>query len=170
MRRKSLSTPSLGITRSKYGRSHSSFRGFQLPLSGSLPMTSGRGLSVSGSIFQLPLSGSHGDYVRHVRYYVTDFQLPLSGSQGPRRPAVSCVSNLSLSTPSLGITECPVCKIDVVAVNDTFNSLSRDHANPSEGKGRDAANLSTPSLGITEPDSGIFRLSAAFCRGTSSHK
>jgi hypothetical protein len=30
--------------------------------------------------------------------------------------------------------------------------------------------LSTPSLGITEPDSGIFRLSAAFCRGTSSHK
>ena len=24
--------------------------------------------------------------------------------------------------------------------------------------------LSTPSLGITEPDSGIFRLSAAFCR------
>ena len=31
-------------------------------------------------------------------------------------------------------------------------------------------NLSTPSFGITEPDSGIFRLSAAFCRGTSSHK
>jgi hypothetical protein len=30
--------------------------------------------------------------------------------------------------------------------------------------------LSTPSLGITEPDSGIFRLSAAFCRGTSSNK
>ena len=29
--------------------------------------------------------------------------------------------------------------------------------------------LSTPSFGITEPDSGIFRLSAAFCRGTSSH-
>jgi hypothetical protein len=30
--------------------------------------------------------------------------------------------------------------------------------------------LSTPSLGITEPDSGIFRLSAAFCRGAPSHK
>jgi hypothetical protein len=33
-----------------------------------------------------------------------------------------------------------------------------------------AAILSTPSLGITEPDSGIFRLSAAFCRGTPSHR
>jgi hypothetical protein len=30
--------------------------------------------------------------------------------------------------------------------------------------------LSTPSLGITEPYSGIFRLSAAFRRGTSSHR
>ena len=30
--------------------------------------------------------------------------------------------------------------------------------------------LSTPSLGITEPDSGIFRLSAAFCSGALSHK
>jgi hypothetical protein len=30
--------------------------------------------------------------------------------------------------------------------------------------------LSTPSLGITEPYSGIFRLSAAFCRGTLSHR
>ena len=34
----------------------------------------------------------------------------------------------------------------------------------------DEEELSTPSLGITEPNSGIFRLSAAFCRGTSSHK
>jgi hypothetical protein len=30
--------------------------------------------------------------------------------------------------------------------------------------------LSTSSLGIAEPDSGIFRLSAAFCRGAPSHK
>jgi hypothetical protein len=30
--------------------------------------------------------------------------------------------------------------------------------------------LSTPSLGITEPDSGIFRLSAAYCRGAPSHR
>ena len=37
-----------------------------------------------------------------------------------------------------------------------------------EGTGQ-TRELSTPSLGITEPDSGIFRLSAAFCRGTSSH-
>jgi hypothetical protein len=54
----------------------------------------------------------------------------------------------------------------------TFNSLSRDH----DVKGRRYEEvaailvLSTPSLGITEPDSGIFRLSAAFCRGTSSHE
>ena len=64
--------------------------------------------------------------------------------------------------------------IAVVAVHDqiAFNSLSRDHrkrtfAKPSIPK---PIELSTPSLGITEPDSGIFRLSAAFCRGTPSHK
>ena len=75
----------------------------------------------------------------------------------------------------------------------TFNSLSRDHK-ADEDRSWDADRaifqlplsrslghvprqidllifvLSTPSLGITEPDSGIFRLSAAFYRGTSSHK
>jgi hypothetical protein len=39
-----------------------------------------------------------------------------------------------------------------------------------EGVRRAVFRLSTPSLGITEPDSGIFRLSAAFCRGALSHK
>ena len=75
----------------------------------------------------------------------------------------------------------------------SFNSLSRDHEVheaqiwmweyarfqlPLSGSqvlelGSDLffnLDLSTPSLGITEPDSGIFRFSAAFCRGTSSHK
>ena len=53
-----------------------------------------------------------------------------------------------------------------------FNSLSRDHV-VSEfigGRSKEEIALSTPSLGITEPDSGIFRLSAAFCRGSPSHK
>ena len=76
----------------------------------------------------------------------------------------------------------------------TFNSLSRDHgyeelylsfrgkpifqlplsgshlSSPSIFSVFLTSTLSTPSLGITEPYSGIFRLSAAFCRGTSSHK
>jgi hypothetical protein len=51
-----------------------------------------------------------------------------------------------------------------------FNSLSRDHLFYEALKVTEEMFLSTPSLGITEPDSGIFRLSAAFCRGTSSHK
>jgi hypothetical protein len=53
----------------------------------------------------------------------------------------------------------------------SFNSLSRDHeeCNRILRKIR-TYKLSTPSLGITEPDSGIFRLSAAFCRGASSHR
>ena len=52
-----------------------------------------------------------------------------------------------------------------------FNSLSRDHViSQSIPEFYVKTKLSTPSLGITEPDSGIFRLSAAFCRGTPSHK
>ena len=78
---------------------------------------------------------------------------------------------------------------------NTFNSLSRDHTGPSTAeqspsipyfqlplsgshhnssdrgaRERRGRSLSTPSLGITEPDSGIFRLSAASCRGAPSHK
>ena len=55
----------------------------------------------------------------------------------------------------------------------TFNSLSRDHGFHLELRQLGQLlhkPLSTPSLGITEPDSGIFRLSAAFCRGAPSHK
>jgi hypothetical protein len=63
-------------------------------------------------------------------------------------------------------------KVKEVGIEEvTFNSLSRDHIfrlvfSMISG----LVGLSTPSLGITEPDSGIFRLSAAFCRGSSSHK
>jgi hypothetical protein len=52
----------------------------------------------------------------------------------------------------------------------TFNSLSRDHVVWPGSVSHIIIDLSTPILGITEPDSGIFRLSAAFCRGTLSHK
>jgi hypothetical protein len=53
-----------------------------------------------------------------------------------------------------------------------FNSLSLDHGITGlwdRMTGLMPSFLSTPSLGITEPDSGIFRLSAAFCRGAPSH-
>ena len=53
-----------------------------------------------------------------------------------------------LSTPSLGITV-DILINSLISGQEVFNSLSRDHC---------------------ESDSGIFRLSAAFCRGTSSHK
>ena len=95
----------------------------------------------------------------------------------------------TLSTPSLGITRLlndgyiketkafnslsrdHVYRYRVLAerFGEAFNSLSRDHFTRSV-HGTLTSELSTPSLGITEPDSGIFRLSAAFCRGTSSHK
>jgi hypothetical protein len=100
-----------------------------------------------------------------------------------------------LSTPSLGITQrkfVSVRRHEIIS----FNSLSRDHGITLRMRRRNirsrsrtfqlplsgsldprsrlvadrAPELSTPSLGITEPDSGIFRLSAAFCRGAPSHK
>jgi hypothetical protein len=98
-----------------------------------------------------------------------------------------------LSTPSLGITQSVIRWVIPSGVQGfqlplsgsrllrtavyqgliyaTFNSLSRDHDPgwPSV-KHLHFEKLSTPSLGITEPDSGIFRLSAAFRRGTPSHR
>ena len=73
-----------------------------------------------------------------------------------------------LSTPSLGITR-DLDFDDLLRVEVVFQlplSGSLKHLTMHGG----ILSLSTPSLGITEPDSGIFRLSAAFCRGTSSHK
>ena len=53
---------------------------------------------------------------------------------------------------------------------NSFNSLSRDHLHGARGSTASlGVQLSTPSLGITEPYSGIFRLSAASRRGTPSH-
>jgi hypothetical protein len=77
------------------------------------------------------------------------------------------------STPSLGI--------DHVRFKETKNSVTMIigfqlplsgslELRPDREADRLPPPLSTPSLGITEPDSGIFRLSAAFCRGTSLHK
>jgi hypothetical protein len=81
------------------------------------------------------------------------------------------LSREALSTPSLGITGVLGVRRGPLLRMRAFNSLSRDHTLGEVGE-RIATliKLSTPSLGITEPDSGIFRLSAAFCRGTSSHK
>ena len=98
------------------------------------------------------------------------FQLPLSGSlyekfrEWPDKIAeVRAFNSLSRDHTKAGRL------IDVVD-HFPFNSLSRDHAPVSPSPFGGDAELSTPSLGITEPDSGIFRLSAAFCRGTPSHK
>jgi hypothetical protein len=78
-----------------------------------------------------------------------------------------------LSTPSLGITGSRFVFATTYLrwLRFTFNSLSRDHTFQTKHVIFTCyLRLSTPSLGITEPDSGIFRLSAAFCRGAPSHK
>ena len=103
---------------------------------------------------------------------------------------------LRLSTPSLGITShravgslrrwaskdfqlplsgSPFAFFQLFFVFLFYNfqlPLSGSHSARLRESGRreEFDDLSTPSLGITEPDSGIFRLSAAFCRGTPSHK
>jgi hypothetical protein len=143
---------------------------FQLPLSGSQALSGASGApSGPSQPFQLPLSGSlavgcqevckggafnslsrdhgAGDTLSGSAIRVI-FQLPLSGSHADGN----------------------VIGAEVVEIV-TFNSLSRDHVSHRHLKSAmSESELSTPSLGITEPDSGIFRLSTAFCRGTSSHK
>jgi hypothetical protein len=75
-----------------------------------------------------------------------------------------------LSTPSLGITLVEGNGFSL-RIDTIFQlPLSGSHGVLQEFRGRRHRELSTPSLGITEPDSGIFRLSAAFCRGAPSHK
>jgi hypothetical protein len=146
------------------------------------------------SLNQSPLSGSLEEGYFRIgtgRFYT--FQLPLSGSRSTR-------SRLwqphRLSTPSLGITAGSFFWLNITGqftfqlplsgsletglrfgeayALRSFNSLSRDHTVRTLDELHIIAVftrlLSTPSLGITEPDSGIFRLSAAFCRGASSHK
>jgi hypothetical protein len=99
------------------------------------------------SFFQLSLGITVSELVAAKRKLIEQsFQLPLSGS--PARMAAGREDE-ELSTPSLGITS-----IQIREMESKFDWVV----------------LSTPSLGITEPDFGIFRLSAAFCRGTSSHK
>jgi hypothetical protein len=72
-----------------------------------------------------------------------------------------------LSTPSLGITtlirgfSTGSGRLSTPSLGITFTAIASNGFPHS---------LSTPSLGITEPDSGIIRLSAAFCRGAPSQK
>ena len=93
------------------------------------------------------LSRDHGAVVVVVVVGAVEvFQLPLSGSPPHEgRAGKNIVPNFQL--PLSGSQYVPILY------------------DPARKK-----KLSTPSLGITEPDSGIFRLSAAFCRGTLSHK
>ena len=102
---------------------------------------------------------------------MANFQLPLSGSLELKEGA-ELRSDLRLSTPSLGITsELIRMAIDRFYREYPFNSLSRDHATLRRKSAMLSKRLAFQlSLGITEPDSGIFQLSAAFCRGTSSHR
>ena len=100
------------------------------------------------------------------------FQLPLSGS--PRADQAASLLPIIITFNSLSRDHRqPIPPGSSLLPVITFNSLSRDHAcraPTGELDDVERARLSTPSLGITEPDSGIFRLSAAFCRGTPSHK
>ena len=103
-----------------------------------------------GAVFQLPLSGSLYLLYRLWRFYETHFQLPLSGSRDVRggytdprffKPfnslsrdhyAIEVIAvrdaDISLSTPSLGITKL-LRGIFRESPSDLtpFNSLSRDH-------------------------------------------
>ena len=99
-----------------------------------------------------------------------NFQLPLSGSHAHAKEEYGWDTVGYLSTPSLGITTHVVQVVDVAGGPNFQLPLSGSPRNPPALSMWSMSLLSTPSLGITEPDSGIFRLSAAFCRGTPSHK
>ena len=106
----------------------------------------GRGASRGPSSLSTPSLGITSRSDEGPHRLSPDFQLPLSGSRST--PVSFARAKRILSTPSLGITFAGL-----------FSRISSR-----------ILPLSTPSLGITEPDSGIFRLSAAFCRGALSHK
>ena len=99
---------------------------------------------------------------------VQNFQLPLSGSPSPSGGFRSFPMS-SLSTPSLGITGIGGFSLGFALALDFQLPLSGSPRRRLGLRVLGLEGLSTPSLWITEPDSGIFRLSAAFCRGTSSH-
>jgi len=127
---------------------------------------------VQPSRFQLPLSGSHVTIETRPRAHKLGAFNSLSrdhkGAMNARFSSDSSVFQLPLS----GSRDHIFCyRGGNVCASQAFNSLSRDHIPPTRKERPDIVfTLSTPSLGITEPDSGIFRLSAAFCRGTPSHK
>ena len=78
-----------------------------------------------------------------------------------------------LSTPSLGITGSQDKVLAIIEDGATSSFQLPLSGSLSDTIGTAAVDvnysLSTPSLGITEPYSGIFRLSAAFRRGAPSH-
>ena len=140
---------------------------FQLPLSGSQERHRVLTSPKPHSCFQLPLSGSLQiiDFLTPI--LTIAFQLPLSGSRVPlqfRRDSGALWAFNSLSRDHvalLHVAEVHVARYFQLPLSGSLESAC--YTTP-------AINLSTPSLGITEPDSGIFRLSAAFCRGAPSHK
>ena len=118
---------------------------FQLPLSGSLYDT---GTTAGAIITFNSLSRDHrAGFPGRAHLTFPIFQLPLSGS---------------LAVP--GIPEANVQVVDFQLPLSGSQILAPFLLKVAKG------DLSTPSLGITEPDSGIFRLSAAFCRGPLSHE
>ena len=140
-----LSTPSLGITLLPRRTARRPRADFQLPLSGSR-WKIGSYSELRGNVSFNSLSRDHGLRERPQEgLEVRIFQLPLSGSRA--RTASTTSSHFCFQLP-----------------------LSGSHSILGESANIAGMELSTPSLGITEPDSGIFRLSAAFCRGASSHK
>ena len=146
-----LSTPSLGIT--AFGRS----------LRGALTT---RRIGTFNS-----LSRDHRHLLDHQSIgLVTDFQLPLSGSRGnPSKSALKAREQATFN--SLSRDHFPSRAELLMEVSKAFQlPLSGSPVIADPARRRRRARLSTPSLGITEPDSGIFRLSAASCRGAPSHK
>ena len=170
---------------------------FQLPLSGSLIDPVVCVVEVVPKVFQLPLSGSL--LSRRPRRRLNPLSTPSLGitlggdvftnlvddvrvnieeafnSLSRDHLFAPCAEQLNflvgLSTPSLGITPYSQTALPSLARLLHFQLPLSGKLNPIRIRSKNPCNiLSTPSLGITEPDSGIFRLSAAFCRGTSSHK
>ena len=105
MRHASLSTPSLGITKALDGKA-----------------------SLQEAGLSTPSLGITLDFaVTHTEPTDLSFQLPLSGSRlGDVKRLELKLEELKLSTPSLGITSRMVADF-LVFLNETFNSLSRDH-------------------------------------------
>jgi hypothetical protein len=122
-----LSTPSLGITAVRGPRSARRIpcSGFQLPLSGSPHVIDVRGVDLDLVHFQLPLSGSLAENEIPAHPTMGHLSTPSLGITIPGEDILYHAA--LLSTPSLGITRGAMQVVRYDQIEQSFNSLSRDH-------------------------------------------